>query len=134
MHPRAGIRIALTSRIVGHKVSGLYEGSTSSDVQTEAGMSRSIVRTTVGIPISAHAKIDELSRSRGVPRATVIRDAIADYLSRPNEVTANLARIAMTSEFTQAAVDILIRQQAPEKRDEILLTVEQRMERFHGPK
>jgi hypothetical protein len=37
-------------------------------------------------------------------------------------------------EFTQATVDILLRDRSPSDRDEVLLTVQQRMEKFHGKK
>ena len=84
------------------------------------------------MPASVYDQVDAISRDRGITRNAVIRDAVAQYLTRPVGVSLDLGRIAMLNEFIQAAVDILIRQQAPDKREEIILTVEQRMERFHG--
>ncbi len=97
-------------------------------------MKKPLVRTTLAMPASVYDQVDAISRDRGVTRNAVIRDAVAQYLTRPAGVSLDLGRIAMLNEFIQAAVDILIRQQAPDKREEIILTVEQRMERFHGQK
>ncbi len=90
------------------------------------------VRTTIAIAEPQAHQLDMLSVERGVTRSAIIRDAIHDYLKRSDQQNANLGRMAMTSEFTQIAVDILIREQAPERRDEILATVEERMERYHA--
>lgn len=38
----------------------------------------------------------------------------------------------MLREFSQVALDILIREHVPEYRDELLATVKQRMETFHA--
>ena len=96
-------------------------------------MNKPVIRTTLAMPADVYSQIDAISRDRGVTRNAVIRDAIGHYLTR-NDGSASLSRIATTTEFTQAAVDVLLRHQAPETRDEILLTVEQRMGMFHGQK
>jgi hypothetical protein len=43
-------------------------------------------------------------------------------------------RLALITEFSQAGVDVLLRQLPANKRDEVIRTVEQRMEQFHGQK
>lgn len=40
--------------------------------------------------------------------------------------------MAMTSEFSQVAVDILIRKLAPDRRDDLIATVDERMELYHA--
>ena len=112
----------------------LCAGSTSTVVQTEAGMKNIVIRRSLSLPSAVYGEIVALSRERGITPNAVIRDAVAQYLTRSVSPSADPGRMATLAEFTQAAVDILIRQQAPDKREEIILTVEQRMERFHGQK
>ena len=124
----------MTPVMVRAIVLGLSASSTSTVVQTEAGMKNSIVRMTLAMPAVVYDQIDAISRDRGITRTRLIRDAVDAYLLRSASPSADPGRMATLAEFTQAAVDILIRQQAPDKREEIILTVEQRMERFHGQK
>ena len=103
---------------------------------------KDIVRTTVRLPSGTQQQIDSLARVRGITAAAMIRHAVGDYLHRaealaaavPTASGADLTRIALTTEFTQASVDVLLRELAPGKREEVLLTVEQRMGQFHGQK
>jgi hypothetical protein len=100
-----------------------------------------IVRTTVGITASIYNQIDALARVRGVTRATVIRAAIEAFIARNNAATdgfetanLNLPRIALLCEFSQASADVLLRELAPDKRAQVLQTVTERMEHYHGQK
>ena len=95
-------------------------------------MEKAITRMTLAMPADVYDQIDAIARDRGITRTAVIRDAVSAYLLRSVGPSADQRRMATLAEFTQAAVDILIRQQAPDKREEIILTVDQRMERFHG--
>ena len=97
-------------------------------------MEKAITRITLAMPADVYERIDAIARDRGITRTAVIRDAMTQYLLRSVGPSADQRRMATLAEFTQAAVDILIRQQAPDKREEIILTVDQRMERFHGQK
>jgi metal-responsive CopG/Arc/MetJ family transcriptional regulator len=89
-------------------------------------------RATIHIAEDRLQQLDARCAEKGTTRAAVIRDAISAYLDRQPGSDTNFSRIASLSEFTQAAVDILIREQAPDRRDEILATVEERMERYHA--
>ena len=92
---------------------------------------RDIVRTTVRLSSNIQKQIDSLARVRGITAAAMIRHAVGDYLRRaealpaaaPVTSGADLTRIALTTEFTQASVDVLLRELAPGKREEVLLTV-----------
>ena len=97
-------------------------------------MKQELTRFTLAMPADVYEKIGVLSRDRGITRTAIIRDALTEYLLRSVGPSSDQRRMATLAEFTQAALDILIRQQAPEKREEIILTVDQRMERFHGQK
>jgi metal-responsive CopG/Arc/MetJ family transcriptional regulator len=95
-------------------------------------MSLKFLRTSIAFGEARALQIDQLCETQGITRTAMIRDAVNAYLDRQGQGTLNTERMAMTSEFTQAAVDILIREQAPERRDEIIATVEQRMELYHA--
>ena len=103
-----------------------------------------ITRKSVGLPTSTYQQIESLARTSGLSGSAIIRRAVADFIQRSDpsgksqngngDIAASISRIALTTEFTQATVDILLRDRAPGDRDEVLLTVQQRMEKFHGGK
>jgi len=99
---------------------------------------------SVGIPALSYQQIEHLSLARGVARAVIIRAALEDYLSRieaddnPDNISGviekSISRLALTSEFTQAGVDVLLRELPSDRRDEVMRTVDQRMEKYYGKK
>lgn len=95
-------------------------------------MSLEYLRATVSFDEAMAERIDKVCSARGISRRAFVRTAIHDFLEREAGSSANLNRIAMMSEFTQVAVDILIREQAPDRREDILATVQERMERYHA--
>lgn len=95
-------------------------------------MSLDFLRTTVSFSEARAIEIDRLCAARGMTRTALIRDAVNAYLDPNAGAQANLERMAMMLEFTHVAVDILIRKQAPDRRDEILTTVHERMEMYHA--
>ena len=76
-------------------------------------------------------QIDQCSLEKGTTRSAVLRDAVQGYLDRQLG-SPDAKRSAMLCEYTQVAVDVLIREQAPERREEIMATVQDRMERYHA--
>ena len=95
-------------------------------------MSRKFLETSVGFTEAEAARLAQACALRGLNRTQLIRNAINDYIERGNNAAANLNRIAMTAEFTQVAVDIMISEQMPERREDILATVQDRMEKYHA--
>ena len=95
-------------------------------------MSQQYLRRSVAIGEAQARALDAACIARGTTRAALIRDAIHEFLERPSGSPDNDKRTAMLVEFTQYAVDVLIRTQAPERREEILTTVQDRMERYHS--
>lgn len=89
-------------------------------------------RTTVSFDDASIGKIDALCERKKTTRSAVIRKAVDAYLDRQSTPPENSKRAAMLREFTQVALDVLIREQAPERREEILATVQDRMERYHA--
>jgi|TARA_R110002049_G_scaffold308445_1_gene512496 predicted DNA-binding protein len=96
------------------------------------------VRTTVRLPSAIQQQIESLAHARGISGVDIVRGAVEEYLRRVEtdreNASINLQRIALITEFAQAGVDVLLRQLPDNKRDEVIRTVEQRMEQFHGQK
>lgn len=95
-------------------------------------MSRQFLEFSVGFNEPDAARLTEACRLRGINRTALIRTAVSEYLDRHESVAANFKRIAMMTEFTQLAVDILVREQAPNRREDIVAAVQERMERYHA--
>jgi metal-responsive CopG/Arc/MetJ family transcriptional regulator len=90
------------------------------------------LRTSVHLSEVHFNELDRLCRSKGMTRSSMIRDALNVYFEREAQPKVNFARIAMTSEFAQIGVDILIRQLPPSKRDDLIATLAERMELYHS--
>jgi metal-responsive CopG/Arc/MetJ family transcriptional regulator len=95
-------------------------------------MAKKFTKITVNLADDRIKQLDALCAVNGSIRSAVIRKAIDAFLDRPDGVITNFGRIAKISEFTQVAVDILINEQAPDRRDDIIATVEERMKQYHA--
>ncbi len=65
-------------------------------------------------------------------RGAVVREAVEKQLSSDQLTGANLHRLAMVAEYSQAALDTLIREQHPSRVEDLVQVVATRMEKFHG--
>ena len=111
---------------------------TSSDLQTEAGSLINTIRMSVSLRADICTQIEQ---ARGVSRGSVLRDAIDAFIARTTANSdgadishLNLSRIALLCEFSQASADVLLREIAPDKRGQVIQTVTERMEQYHGQK
>jgi hypothetical protein len=115
------------------------EDPANSEVQSEVGVVITYIRTTVRLPSLIHEQIESVAQARSATAQAIVRLAIEQFLRQverdsASPSSADLTRIALTTEFTQASIEVLLREYAPEYRDHILLTVEQRMGTYHGQK
>lgn len=95
-------------------------------------MKQSSTRITIWLSTSAIRRLDQLAKSRGSTRVSVIREALDQFLDDDRQSGANLKRLAMVSEYTQAAIDVLMREQHPARVEDLVQVVASRMEKFHG--
>ena len=112
-------------------------------------MTLRFVKTSIDLPEVHVSGLDAICAARSTTRAAIIRDAIREFLDRQSgssdildalrefldrqKVSSDIdKRTAMLGEFTQYAVDVLIRTQAPDTREDILSTVQDRMERYNA--
>lgn len=73
------------------------------------------------------SKLDALSKQHRLSRGEVLRRAVASYVS--SDVNRRLITLA---EYTQLALDVLIEENHPARRKEIIAGVQQRLEQHHG--
>jgi predicted DNA-binding protein len=101
------------------------------------------VRTTVRLPSRLQQQLDSLAAASGMTGQALIRRAVDDYVQRndldaaPNAgggMESSVYRQALVNEFSQVALDVMLRDRPASDRDEVLQTVQQRMEKFHGKK
>jgi hypothetical protein len=62
----------------------------------------------------------------------MLRLAIAQYISGQQLLSASDLRHLRVAEYTQVALDAIIREDHPELRDTLVLETDRRMERYHG--
>ena len=89
------------------------------------------VQTSIRLPVGSVEKLDEIGTRIGCHRGTLIRRAVEEFIARELDPTA-YNRMAMLAEFSQLALDTLVRDHVPDKHQEILQTVKRRMETFHA--
>jgi metal-responsive CopG/Arc/MetJ family transcriptional regulator len=101
------------------------------------------VRTTVRLPSDLQQQVDSLAAAKGMTGQALIRRAVGDFIQRSDpdaassksgDLASSVYRQALVNEFSQATLDLMLRDRPASDRDEVLLTVQQRMEKFHGKK
>lgn len=89
-------------------------------------------RVTIRLSHSSSAMLDHVTQSTGRSRNELIQNALDAFLAPQQSAPANFNRMAQTTEYMQVVADLVISREMPEKRDAILATVAQRLEKFHG--
>lgn len=89
-------------------------------------------RFTVRLEQDQWARLEQQSRSRGVPAADLIRAAVDLLLSGDALKDMSRLRLARISEFQHLALDVLIREQFPQYRDRIVAETDKRVDLYHG--
>lgn len=77
-------------------------------------------------------RIDRLAARNGLSRSAMIRLALRSYAHDAEVAGASQKRVARTIEYTQLAVDVIIRDQYPDVREKILAETDKRMEQYHA--
>jgi hypothetical protein len=91
-----------------------------------------MLRYTIRISPRQLARVEELASLENRKAADIIRMALDAYLGGNTQVTASKMRHLRISEYTQIALDHIIRQDYPEDRDRLIAQTDLRMEQHHG--
>ncbi|WP_084253400.1 ribbon-helix-helix protein, CopG family [Sphingomonas pituitosa] len=78
------------------------------------------------------AQVEAIAQRLGCSTGEVIRRAVDQFLRGQKLISDSDARLRRVCEYAQLALDVMIQEDLPERRDGILLEVNNRMERYHG--
>lgn len=95
-------------------------------------MKRPYTQRTVRFDPLQFARMEELAEEQGRSIADVLRIAIAQYIAGNQVLTDSQLRHMRVTEYTQIALDAIIRENHPELRDHLIAQTDRRMEQYHG--
>lgn len=79
-----------------------------------------------------YARIEKAAAKQGCSIAELIRLALEQHFRTEQILRDSDVRLRRVCEYAQLALDTIIQEDLPERREGILLEVNNRMERFHG--
>lgn len=88
--------------------------------------------STVRLAPDQHARVEAIAKREGRTSAEIIRRAVEDYLGSLSRGAEQDLRHHRISEFSQIALDQIIRREHPDLVDAIVSETNRRMERHHG--
>lgn len=95
-------------------------------------MSKQFPQRSIALPSETWERIRVRAAARQVSQAQFVREAIDFYFELAEGSGANLQRIAELCEFSQLALDRIVRRDFPELLDPILAAVNDRLIAHHG--
>jgi len=79
-----------------------------------------------------YAKLQRIAKQQNRSIADLLRSIIHNYLSDQKALSASQLRQARLMEYTQAAVDTILREEHYDQRQLVIDETARRMERYHG--
>lgn len=95
-------------------------------------MTKVSIQRSVRFDPEQYGQLKRLAAGRKCAISDVLRDLIKQHLDGIKAVSDSHLRLARLAEYTQAAVDTLIREDHPDHRQVVMDEVNRRMERYHG--
>jgi len=77
-------------------------------------------------------RIDRLASRNGLTRSAMIRHVLRTFAHDADAAGASQKRMARTVEYTQLALDVIIRDQYPDVREKLLAETDKRVEQYHA--
>jgi len=90
------------------------------------------IQRSVRFDTDQYDHLKRLAAGRRCAVSDVLRDLIKQHLDGIKAVSESHLRLARLAEYTQAAVDTLIREEHPDHRQLVMDETNRRMERYHG--
>lgn len=87
---------------------------------------------TVRIPRDLRDQVDAVAARQNRTPSDVIRLAIEHFVAGAKRVDDSQLRHMRVTEYTQIALDAIIRENHPELRDHLIAQTDLRMEQYHG--
>ena len=95
-------------------------------------MSVPLAHATVRLPAELKARLKREAARLGLSPSELIRDALEHFFDRDARASQSDLRHHRISEFSQIALDQIIRREHPDLVDVIVTETNKRMERHHG--
>lgn len=95
-------------------------------------MNKVTIQRSVRFDTDQYDHLKRLAAGRRCAVSDVLRDLIKQHLDGIKAVSESHLRLARLAEYTQAAVDTLIREEHPDHRQLVMDETNRRMERYHG--
>ena len=95
-------------------------------------MNKVTIQRSVRFDTDQYDHLKRLAAGRRCAISDVLRDLIKQHLDGIKAVSESHLRLARLAEYTQAAVDTLIREEHPDHRQLVMDETNRRMERYHG--
>jgi predicted DNA-binding ribbon-helix-helix protein len=89
-------------------------------------------RRSVALSPETWTSLDALANAEGVTKSELVRRIINVHLVERGQPQFNPQRMAVICEYVQLVADEWVKKHAPDRRDEFLAVVDQRMDRHHG--
>jgi len=89
-------------------------------------------RRSVALSPDTWLSLDQLANAEGITKSELVRRVLNLYLADRNRPQFNPQRMAIICEYMQLVADEWVKKHAPDRRDEFLSVVDQRLERHHG--
>ncbi|TVV76419.1 hypothetical protein [Sphingomonas solaris] len=89
---------------------------------------------TVRLTPEQYVRLTDMAKREGHPPAEIIRRAVDFFFNGHKLLTESQTRHIKICEYSQVALDTIIREEHPEFHDRIVSETTRRMERLHGPR
>ena len=84
------------------------------------------------VPLDLQDDLASFFKANSVTASDVCRDALRVYFEVRSGKAFDPQRMAIICEYTQLVADEWVKKNAPDRREELLATVDARLERHHG--
>ena len=91
----------------------------------------STINTSICFSRALVERIDKAAAQRGMSRSALIKSAVAEHLDGPIS-RDSYRRLLTVTEFSQIVLDVLLDENAPDRRPDVLKVLQERMEAFHA--
>jgi predicted DNA-binding ribbon-helix-helix protein len=93
---------------------------------------KSALQRSVRFEPDQYDHLKKMAAARKCTPSDVLREIIMQHMTGVKAISESQIRIARLAEYTQAAVDTLLREEHPEHRQLVMDETARRMERYHG--
>ena len=88
-------------------------------------------RRSVALSPETWSSLTKIAQEEGITTSELVRRVLIHFLGDRDRPQFNAQRMAIICEYMQLVADEWVKKHAPDRRDEFLSVVDQRMDRHH---